>query len=78
MSYLFILIFLGINLLIAKYVPYSFDIGLGSGRASSIGNNLLILLFFIITSISLKGAVILYSYFILSDVFFSRKWVEYD
>ena len=78
LSYLFILIFLGINLLIAKYIPYYFDIGLGSGRASSIGNNLLILLFFIITSISLKGAVIFYSYFILSDVFFSRKWVEYD
>ena len=78
LSYTFIFGFFFINLLITKYLPLYYDIGLGSGRASSIYYNLLILLWFVVTTISVKGAVIMFSYFILSDVFFSRKWVEYD
>mgnify|MGYP001407298779 CR=1 FL=1 len=78
LSYSFILVFYIINLLIAKYIPYYFDIGLGTARSSSIYNNLIILLIFIIASISIKGAMIFSSYFLISDVFFSRKWVEYN
>jgi len=78
LSYNFILVFFIINLFIAKYIPYYFDIGLGTGRASSIYHNFIILLGFILATISIKGAMILFSYFLISDVFFLRKWVEYD
>jgi hypothetical protein len=79
LSYKSLMIFFGFNLLIAKYVPYYFDIGLGTNRPSSVYNNLvLLLLFFIIGTISIKGAIVFFSYFLLSDVFFSRSWVEYD
>ena len=78
LSYKFIFIFFTCVLLISKYVPYYLDLGLGTGRASSIYYNILILLWFLIGTISLKGAVVMFSYFLLSDVFFSRKWVEYD
>jgi hypothetical protein len=78
LSYNFILIFFIINLLIAKYIPYYFDIGLGTGRSSSIYYNFIILIGFIITTFSIKGAIIFFSYFLISDVFFLRKWVEYD
>ena len=78
LSYKFLLMFFGINLILAKYIPYYFDIGLGTNRASSIYHNLALLLFFIICSFSIKGAIVFFSYFLLSDVFFSRKWVEYD
>lgn len=78
LSYNFILVFFIINLLIARFIPYYFDIGLGTGRASSIYHNLIILLGFMLLTISTKGALIFFSYFLISDVFFPRKWVEYD
>ena len=78
LSYKSLIIFVTINMLIAKYVPYFFDIGLGTNRSSSIYHNLVMLLFFILCSVSIKGAIVFFSYFLLSDVFFSRKWVEYD
>lgn len=78
LSYNFILVFFIINLFIAKYIPYYFDIGLGTDRASSIYHNFIILLGFILATISIKGAMIFFSYFLISDVFFLRKWVEYD
>lgn len=78
LSYKTLFSFLGLNILIAKYIPYYFDIGLGSNRASSIYHNLALLLFFILCSVSIKGAIVFFSYFLLSDVFFARSWVEYD
>ncbi len=78
LSYKFLITFFVIILLIAKYIPYYFNIGLGTGRASSIYYNLMLLLFFVLFTISTKGAIVFFSYFLLSDVFFSRKWVEYD
>lgn len=78
LSYKALFSFLGLNILIAKYIPYYFDIGLGSNRASSIYHNLALLLFFILCSVSIKGAIVFFSYFLLSDVFFARNWVEYD
>lgn len=78
LSYTFIFVFLIINLFISRYIPYYFDIGLGTGRSSSIDYNFIILLGFILTTISIKGAIIFFSYFLISDVFFPRKWVEYN
>tara|TARA_B110000858_G_C17728687_1_gene438922 strand:+ start:68 stop:1195 length:1128 start_codon:yes stop_codon:yes gene_type:complete len=78
LSYNFILPFFIINLFIAKYLPYYFDIGLGTTRPSSIYHNLILLVAFILSTISIKGAIIFFSYFLISDVFFLRKWVEYD
>lgn len=78
LSYIFILVFFIINVFIAKYIPYYFDIGLGTGRSSSIYHSFIILLGFILATVSIKGAIIFFSYFLLSDVFFSKNWVEYD
>jgi hypothetical protein len=65
-------------LIIVKYVPLYLDIGLGSGRSSSISNNLFLLLITMVLTFSTKGAILFFSYFALSDVFFMRSWVEYD
>jgi hypothetical protein len=78
LSYKSLLIFLLFVLVIVKYVPYYLDTGLGSGRASSIHKNLFLLLGFMVITFSTKGAILFFSYFALSDVFFSRHWVEYD
>jgi hypothetical protein len=78
LSYKFISIFLAIILILAKYIPLYFDIGLGTGRASSILYNLILLLAFIAVTFSIKGGMVMFSYFLLSDLFFLRKWVEYN
>ena len=75
---LFLALCLALTLLIVKYVPLYTTIGVGSGRSSSIGYNLMILLILIISTISIKGGCLFFMYFALSDVFFRRKWVEYD
>jgi hypothetical protein len=78
LSYTFTSIFIIFVLIIVKYVPLYLNIGLGSGRSSSISYNLLLLLCFIIGTFSFKGGILFFSYFALSDVFFPRSWVEYD
>jgi hypothetical protein len=78
LSYNVLITFLLLVLIIVKYIPYYFDIGLGSGRSSSIIKNLFILLVIIIITFSTKGAILFFSYFALSDVFFMRSWIEYD
>ena len=78
LSYKILVTFLLLVLIIVKYVPFYLDIGLGSGRSSSISKNLLILLACIVVTFSTKGAILFFSYFALSDVFFMRSWVEYD
>ena len=78
LSYKFLLTFLVVVLIIVKYVPYYLDIGLGSGRSSSIYKNLILLLGISIITFSTKGAILFFIYFALSDVFFMRSWVEYD
>lgn len=77
LSYKFILIYFVIVLLLNKYIPY-LDLNIGTGRPSSIYYNLLIFIFFILSTISIKGAIIFYSYFLLSDLFFVKKWVAYQ
>jgi hypothetical protein len=78
LSYTFLITFLLIALIIVKYVPLYLDIGLGSGRASSISKNLFLTLVLMVVTLSTKGAILFFSYFALSDVFFARSWVEYD
>lgn len=62
----------------SRYQPYSMDVGLGTGRASSIHHNIILWMAFLLSTVSIKGGTIFFSYFLLSDLFFPRKWVEYD
>lgn len=78
LSYTTVFILMASMFIVSKYVPYYFDLGIGTGRASSVYYNMLILCYFIITTVSIKGAIIFYSYFLFSYVFFPRSWVEYD
>ena len=78
LSYKVLIIFLLLVLIVIKYIPFYFDIGLGSGRSSSITKNLIIILLTMIATLSIKGAILFFRYFALSDVFFIRSWVEYD
>jgi len=78
LSYTFLIIFFIMVLIIVKYVPLYLDTGLGSGRSSSIMKNLFLLLATILITLSPKGAILFFSYFALSDVFFLSSWVEYD
>jgi hypothetical protein len=78
LSYNFLLMFVIFVLIIVKYVPLYLNTGLGSGRSSSIINNLILLICAMICTFSIKGGVLFFSYFTLSDVFFLKSWVEYD
>jgi hypothetical protein len=61
LSYKVLLTFLLLVLIIVKYVPFYLDIGLGSGRSSSVTKNLLILLGLIVLTFSTKGAILFFS-----------------
>lgn len=74
----FLLYFIIGVLIIATYVPIYFKTGLGSGRSSSFIYNFVILVLILISTLSLKGGVMFFCYFILSDVFFPSSWVPYD
>lgn len=76
-SYMFLLFFFIIVLFVVKYFPF-LNTGLGSGRSSSIVKNILLLPAILISTFSIKGGTLFYIYFLLSDVFFPRSWVEYD
>jgi hypothetical protein len=78
LSYTFLFPFVIIVMIVVKYIPFYFDIGLGSGRSSSIYHNTILLIATIVSTVSIKGAILFYSYFLLSDVFFPRSWVAYD
>jgi hypothetical protein len=78
LSYKFLLIYIAVIMVIIKYVPLYLKTGLGSGRSSSFLNNAVIILSFMLLTLSIKGGIVFVSYFFLSDVFFPRSWVEYD
>jgi len=79
LSYPSLSLFFVFNLLLAKYLPtHLHKFGLGTGRSSSIAYNLVILCGFILATISIKGAILFLSYFLLSDMFLHKQWVEYD
>ena len=77
-SYKFLSIFIIFVLLIATYVPLYAPLKCGSGRSSSISFNIALLLGTMLITVSTKGAILFFSYFALSDVFFQRSWVAYD
>lgn len=77
-SYKEISILFLITNIIVKYLPLYYNIGLGSGRSSSIIHNFVLLFASILLTFSIKGGTIFLTYFMLSDVFFSSNWVAYD
>lgn len=74
----FLMVLCIISIFAAKYIPLYFDTGLGSGRSSSVLYNFLITLTIILLTLSPKGGALFAVYFLLSDVFFPRSWVEYE
>lgn len=76
-SYKFLAPFLIILLLLARFLPNNFNINLGTNRASSIFYNIFLLLVIMMVTISIKGAIVFLSYFLISDLFFPRKWMQY-
>lgn len=80
LSFHFILIFLFISLLFSRFLPSFFysKLKLGNGRSSSFKSNIIILLGFILATLSIKGAIIFFCYFLLTDIFLPSKLVEYD
>lgn len=77
-TYRDLMVFFILGLLISTYVPLYFDTGLGSGRSSSIHTNMVIACVTMCITCSPKGGILFFSYFMLSDVFFMRHWVEYN
>lgn len=75
--YLDLLLFFMLVLIVAKYVPMYLK-STGSGRSSSMGHNIILLMAFITATFSIKGGTLFFSYFVLSEVFFSPSWVAYD
>lgn len=68
-----------VSLLIAKYIPLYFDLRvIGTNRSSSIFHNICLYIIFMIATFSIKGGVLFFTYFMLSDVLFPRSFVEYD
>lgn len=79
LSYQFLVLYIFAVMIVQKYLPeYFYDFGLGTGRPSSISYNLLVLFAAIFFTLSPKGGIVFFSYFLLSDVFFTSNWVEYD
>lgn len=68
-----------VTTLISKYFPLMYhSTSMGTGRSSSITKNLIILLCIIFNTFDFKGGTLMYSYFLLSSVFFPASWVAYD
>lgn len=76
-----VFIFLCVAIILVKYIPLmkiNKRLGLGTGRSSSIIHNLILVVGVCLATLSIKGGILFFSYFALSDVFFPRSWVEYD
>jgi hypothetical protein len=76
-SYIFIGIVVTICILLSRYMPEYFDIGLGTGRPTSIFSNIKLYMIFILINLSVKRGALYLSYFILTELFFPRSWVFY-
>lgn len=76
-AYKYIVTLFIVNLLLIRLIPLHSNWKLGTGRPSSINHNLVLLLYFIILSFSIKGGMLFFTYFMFTDVFFSRNWVGY-
>lgn len=74
---IFLVVSLIITLIVARFLPLIY-LGIGSGRASSISYNLMLLLAVLFSTCSIKGGSLFFMYFVLSEVFFKRSKVEYE
>ena len=73
----FLMIFIAIVLLIAKFQPKFIDLGIGTGRSSSFFYNIFLLIIMAILSLNLKRGIMFGLYFIISDLILPRKYVFY-
>lgn len=76
-SYIFIFGLVITTLLLSRFLPFYLDIGLGTGRATSILSNIKLYILFIILNLSIKRGSLYLTYFILSDLFFPKPYVFY-
>jgi hypothetical protein len=76
-SYTLITFIVIVSLLLSRFMPIYFDIGLGTGRATSLFSNIQLYIIFIVLNFSLKRGALLLSYYILSDLLFPRSYVFY-
>ena len=76
-SYTLIAAIVIITLLLSRFMPIYFDIGLGTCRATSILSNLQLYIIFMLISLSFKRGALFLSYYILTDLFFPRSLVFY-
>ena len=76
-SYIFIFGLVITTLLLSRFLPFYFDIGFGTGRATSILSNIKLYILFIILNLSIKRGSLYLTYFILSDLFFPKPYVFY-
>ena len=75
----FLLVLYVVVIIIFKYVPLYFNIGLGSGRPGSLTYSIYpLLLSFLLFTLSVRGGILLFSYFVLTDIFFPKSWIAYD
>jgi len=77
LTYSFTLVFLAISLLLVKYIPQIHNLPIGSGRASSLKHNLVMVLIFILFTFSFKGGILFFLYFAITNIVFPRSWVFY-
>jgi hypothetical protein len=76
-SYSLIAIIVLITLILSRFMPIYFDIGLGTGRATSILSNIQLYIMFMIISLSVKRGALFCTYYILSDLLFPRFFMFY-
>ena len=77
LTYSFTLVFLIISLVLVKYIPQIHNLPIGSGRASSLKHNIIIMLIFILLTFSAKGGILFFLYFALTNIFFPQSSVFY-
>ena len=73
----FLMIFVALVLLIAKFQPRFIDLGIGTGRSSSFFYNIFFLILTALVSLNLKRGIMFGLYFIISDLILPRKYVFY-
>lgn len=77
LTYSFTIVFMIISLLLVKYIPQIHNLPIGSGRASSLKHNLVMVLIFILFTLSFKGGILFFLYFAITNIVFPRSWVFY-
>jgi hypothetical protein len=66
-----------ISIIFSRYINLK-NSDIGTGRNTSIVNNLILLIFFMVMTLSFKRGSLFLSYFLLTETFFPSKLVMYD